>query len=164
MCPSPHGGDTAAVPDEFLRWGRSVIDAAAALLEAEIPGSRRGRRSSLRDREALYVHFQDAHLPQPLAVWLYATGEGAAYNVRGGKDVIGVGLKHDADDELDRVVWKFRRLGLFTWRTHVDERREGLRWLCDATDLPEDPRGAGAEVAGRVLAALRRAGAIPDSP
>ena len=150
--------------ESFLQWGRTVVDATAALLEAEIPGARRGKPSSLLDYEAVYVHFQDAHVPQPLAVWVYAAREGAAYNVRGSKDMIAVGFKHDTDDELDRKAWKFRRLSLFTWKKHVDERWEGFRWLCSIRDLSEDPHEASKEVAGRVLAALRRAGAIPESP
>jgi hypothetical protein len=152
------------VPDDFLQWGRAVVDAAATLVEAEIPGARRGRRRRLKDCEEVYVHFQDVHLPQPMALWLYATPEGAARNVRGAKDVIAVGLKHDADEELDRPTWKFRRLGLFTWREHIDARHgEGFRWLCGPSELPEDPQAASREVARRVLAALRRAGAIPDA-
>jgi hypothetical protein len=95
-----------------------------------------------------------------MAVWLYATLEGAPRNVRGGGDIVGVGLMHDAEEELDRIVWKFRRLSLFTWRKHVDDRYEGMRWLSDAADLPEDPQAAGEAVAARVLDALRRSGAI----
>jgi hypothetical protein len=109
------------VTESFLQWGRTVVNATATVLEAEIPSARRGKPSTLPGYEALYVYFQDTHVPQQLAVWLYATREGAPYNVRGGKDVIAVGLKHDADIELDRRAWKFRRLSLFTWRKHVDE-------------------------------------------
>lgn len=151
--------------DDFLRWGRTVVDAAAALIEAQIPGARRGPRRKLKDCEALYVHFQDAHLPQPMAIWLYATLEGSAYNVRGATDIIAVGLKHDTDEELDRPTWRLRRLGLFTWREHIDTRHgEGLRWITSARDLPDDPQAASHEVAERVLAALRRARAIPEAP
>lgn len=132
------------------------------LLQREIPGARSGKSSRLPNYEAVYVHFQDAHVPQPLAVWLYATREGAAYNVRGGQDVIAVGLKHDSDDELDRRAWKFRRLSLFTWRKHVDERWEGFRWFRSVQELPDDPQEASQELADRVLAALRRAGAVPQ--
>ena len=150
--------------EPFLQWGRAVVDAAAALLATEIPGATCGKPSSLRDYEGTYVHFQDAHLPQSVAIWLYATRRGSRYNVRGGDDLIGVGLKQDATVELDRAVWKYRRLSLFTWRQHVDERMEGLRWLCGVRDLPQAPQAAGEDVARRVLAALRRAGAIAASP
>lgn len=141
-----------------------MVDVAATRIEAQIPGARRGPPKKLKDCEARYVHFQDAHLPQPMAVWLYATREGAAYNVPGAKDVIGVGLKHDTDEELDRPTWKFRRLRLFTWREHIDARHgEGFRWLCSPSELSEDPQAASGEVAERVLAALRRAHAIPEA-
>lgn len=143
-----------------MAWGRTVVDAAALLLEADIPGARRGKPSRLRDSETVYVHFQDAHLPQAMTVWLYATRQGAAYNVRNYEDVIGVGLKHETDVELDRAVWKFRRLPLFTWHTHIDDRWEGFRWMCRVGDLPDDPQAASEVIVGRVLAALRRAGAI----
>lgn len=141
-----------------------MVDAAASLLEAEIPGARRVRPRKLSDHEAAYVHFQDAHLPQAIAVWLYATCQGTAYNVSGYGDVIGVGLKQDKDVELDRAVWRFRRLSLFSWHTHVDDRREGLRWMCEVGDLPQDPQAAGRQIADRVLAALRRARAIAELP
>lgn len=141
-----------------------MVNAAASLLEAEIPGARRGKPSRGRTHEAVYVHFQDAHLPQSMAVWLFATLEGAAYNVRDHGDVIGVGLKHDRDVELDRAVWKFRRLSHFTWQTQIDDRREGFRWMCRVRDLPDDPHAAGRQIAGHVLPALRRAGAVAQSP
>lgn len=149
--------------DPFLPWGKAVVHATAALLEAEIAGARRGRTRKLGDGEAVYVHFQDVHLPQTMAVWLYAAREGTAYNVRGYGDVIGVGLKHDSDEELDRAVWKLRRLTLFTWQHHVDDRYEGLRWMRRAGDLPNDVAAASEEIVGRVLAALRRAGAVAEA-
>jgi hypothetical protein len=156
--------DTAAVNEPFLQWGRSVVQEVARLLEAEIPGARCEKRKRLPDYEAVYVHFQDAHLPQSMAIWVYATREGTRYNVPGGKDVIAVGLKHDATEELDRPVWKFRRLSGFTWRKHVDERLdEGFRWISSVADLPDDPQVAGDEIAQRVLVALRRAGAVAPS-
>lgn len=150
--------------ESFLQWGRTVVDATAALLEDEIPGARCGTPSSLHGYEAVYVHFQDAHVPQPLAVWLYAANEGTAYNVGSRKDVVAAGLKHDATVELDPGAWKFRNLSLFAWQKHVDERWEGFRWLCSVRDLPNEPEAASQEVARRVLAALRRARAIPAPP
>lgn len=151
--------------EPFLPWGRSVVEEAARLLEAEIPGATCEKRRRLTDYEALYVHFQDAHLPQSMAIWVYATREGTRYNVPGGQDVIAVGLKHDVTEELDRPVWKFRRLSLFTWRKHIDERLEdGFRWVSSAADLPDDPYVAGGEIAQRVLTALRRAGAVAPAP
>jgi hypothetical protein len=152
------------VTESFLQWGRTVVNAAAALLEDEIPCARCGTPSSLHGYEALYVHFHDSHVPQPLAVWLYAASEGTAYNVGSRKDVIAVGLKHDANVELDPGAWKFRDLSLFTWQKHVDERWEGFRWLSSVRDLPNEPQAASQEVARRVLAALRRARAIPGPP
>lgn len=149
--------------EPFLTWGRTVVDVAALLLEDRIPGAHRGKPSRRPYYEAVYVHFQDAHLPQAMAVWLYATREGTSFNVRNYEDVIGVGLKHDTDVELDRAVWKFRRLPLFVWQKHIDDRWEGFRWMRRAGDLPEDPHAASEEIVGRVLAALRRAGAIAES-
>jgi hypothetical protein len=152
------------VKEPFLQWGKTVVAETGRLLEAEIPGARCANRRSVSDYTALYVHFQDAHLPQAMAVWVYATLEGATFNVRGGEDVIAVGIKHDTTEELDRPVWKFRRLSLFTWRKHVDERYEGFRWLCRPSELPDDPQAAGQDVAQRVLVALRRAGAVAPAP
>ncbi len=150
--------------EPFDPWAKTVVHAAASLLASEIPGAVRGRTRKLGDCEAVYVHFQDAHLPQMMAVWLYAAREGTAHNVRGHGDVIGVGLKHDADEELDRAVWKFRRLSLFTWQHHIDDRYEGLRWMRRAGDLPDDAQAASVEIVARVLVALRRAGAVADPP
>lgn len=150
--------------EPFEPWAKTVVHAAASLLESEIPGAARGRTRKLGDSEAVYVHFRDAHLPQTMAVWLYAAREGTAYNVRNCADVIGVGLKHDPDEELDRAVWKFRRLSLFTWQHHIDDRHEGLRWMCRVSDLPDDAQAASEEIVGRVLGALRRAGAVAKAP
>lgn len=146
--------------EPFLSWGRIVVETAALQLEDRIQGAHRGKPIRRGDYEAVYVHFQDAHLPQAMAVWLYATREGASFNVRNHEDVIGVGLKHDKDVELDRIVWKFRRLPLFVWQKHVDDRWEGFRWMRRVGDLPADPQAAGEEIVERVLAALRRAGAV----
>lgn len=141
-----------------------MVDETARLLEAAIAGATCGKARRLPDYEARYVHFQDAHLPQAMAVWVYATRAGTRYNVRGAGDVIAVGLKHDAIEELDRPVWKFRRLSLFTWCRHIDDRLgDGFRWICAAADLPDDPQAAADEVARRVLVALRRAGAVAPS-
>lgn len=155
--------DTTVVAQSFLSWGITVVDAVATLLEAEIPDGRRGNRSSLPDYEAVYVHFRDAKIPQSLAVWLYATREGAAYNVGGRTDVIGIGLKHDANDELDRGAWRFRPLTPFSWSKHIDQRWEGFRWLWNAADPPGDPHQASTEIAERVHGVLRRVDAIPPS-
>ncbi len=144
------------MPDAFLTWGREVIDATADRLERVVPGAARGKESHLPDYEAIYVHFPDARIPQRLAVWLYATAASAPYNVRGYPDVIGVGLKHDADEELVRGEWKLRPLAPFTWRTHIDDRWEGYRWLRRAAELSEDPASAADEIAERVLGTLRR--------
>ncbi|MEA2220359.1 MAG: hypothetical protein QOJ35_2985 [Solirubrobacteraceae bacterium] len=137
-----------------------MINGAAELLEQEIAGATRANESRLPGYEAIYVHFHDARIPQQLAVWLYATTAGAPYNVRGYPDVIGVGLKHDADQELVRGEWKLRPLAPFTWRTHVDDRWEGYRWLRRAGELPDDPGPAADELGERVLRTLRRSSAL----
>lgn len=146
--------------EDFLAWGRLVVNATATLLEGEVPGARRKAESRLKGYEALYVHFRDAKLQQDLAVWLFAACDGAANNVRGYRDAIGVGLKHDADRELNAGAWTFRPLGPFTWKKHIDGRYEGYRWLRDARLLPEDPEVAATEVAAKVMKALRRAEAV----
>jgi hypothetical protein len=145
------------VSDAFLTWGRQVINRTADRLEREIPGSARSKERRLPGYESLYVHFADARIPQRLAVWLYATTAGAPYGVRGYPDAIGVGLKHDSDEELVRGEWKLRPIAPFTWRTHIDDRWEGYRWLRRADELSQDPGVAADEIAERVLGTLRRA-------
>jgi len=110
------------VTDDFLLWGHTVIATVADAVTSAIPGARSGSDSQLPDYRAVYVHFTDARIPQALAVWLYATRAGALYNVRGYGDAIGVALKHDTDDELDRGAWKPRSLSPFSWRTHIGDR------------------------------------------
>lgn len=141
-------------------WGRGVINATADRLERAVSGGSRGNESRLPEYEALYVHFIDAKVPQQLAVWLYATTTGAPYNVSGYQDVIGAGLKHDSDRELHRGEWRFRPLHPFAWRTHVDKRWEGFRWLRNVEDLPEDAQSAADEISECILSALRRASAV----
>jgi hypothetical protein len=148
------------VHGQFLAWGRSVVNAAAADLEAAIPGASRGSESHLAGYEALYVHFQDAKLPQRLAIWLFAAEEGTPNNFPGQRDIIGVGLKHDADAELERSAWRLRPLTPFSWRTHIDDRYAGMRWLQPAHDLDSDAQGAGRQLTERILIALRRSGAV----
>jgi hypothetical protein len=145
------------VTDAFLTWGRHVIDGTADRLEREIPHCTRGNERHLPDLEAIYVHFPDARIPQRLALWLYAAPAGAPFSVRGYPDAIGVGLKHDADEELVRGEWKLRPIAPFAWRMHIDDRWEGYRWLRRAAELPEDPAAAADEIAERVLGTLRRA-------
>ena len=147
---------------DFAGWSRAVIRVAATELEAEIPGAHRGKESRLRGQLALYVHFTDARLPQTLAIWLYGAEEGSAYNVPGYGNTIGVGLKYDADEELDRGAWKLRPISPFTWRVHVDARFQGYRWLRPESELPADPNEAGLQIAERVLMTLRRAAAVAD--
>jgi hypothetical protein len=148
------------VSEDFLAWGRLVVNATATALEGEIPGAARKAESHLKGYEGLYVHFRDAKMPQDLAVWLFAAREGTANNVRGFKDAIGVGLKHDADQELDQGAWSFRPLSPFTWKRQIDGRYEGYRWLRNADALPPDPEAAAEEVAGQVMRTLRRAAAV----
>jgi hypothetical protein len=145
---------------DFPGWSRAVIRTAATELEAGIPGAQRGKESRLRGQLALYVHFTDARLPQTLAIWLYGAEEGSAYNVPGYGNAIGVGLKYDAGEELDRGAWKLRPISPFTWRVHVDARFQGYRWLRPESELPTDPNDAGTEIAERVLMTLRRAAAV----
>lgn len=148
------------VTQDFLAWGRLVVNEAAVRLEGEIADAHRGAESHLKGYEARYVHFRDAKLPQHLAVWLFAVAEGTANNVRDGHDAIGVGLKHDADGELDQGAWRFRRLGPFTWQTQIDARYAGFRWMRNADTLPPDPAAAADEIAEQVLRTLRRADAV----
>ena len=144
----------------FLDRGREIIDATAAQLEAAIPGARRGNRSRLPGYEAVYVHFRDAELPQSLALWLFAAESGTPNSVPGARDSVGVGIKHDADEELDAGAWRFRRLTPFAWREHVDAQFAGFRWLLPADDLDEDPAAAATAIAERVLRTLRGARAV----
>ena len=143
--------------DEFLRWGRAVIDGVADRLEQAIPGAKRGNESHRRDYEAVYVHMRDQKIPGRVAVWLYAARAGSANSVRGSRDAIGIGLKQNADAELDPGAFRFRRLAPWRWQTQVDERYEGFRWLRNADELPADPGEAAAELAERIIRTLRAA-------
>jgi hypothetical protein len=147
-------------PTPFPARGRQIVDAAAAQLEAAIPGARRGGRRRLAGHEAVYVQFGDAELPQQLVVWLFAAERGSGNSVPGVADAIGVGIKHNGDEELGRGAWQFRRLLPFSWRQHIDDRHEGYRWFCPVADLPADPAAAGAEIGDRVLRTLRAARAV----
>jgi hypothetical protein len=149
------------VSGSFLTWGRRVINACASQLEATIAEAARGSESHLAGYEAIYVHFKDAKVPQPLAVWLFAAEEGTPNNFAGQPDIIGIGLKHDADAELDRDAWRFRPLTPFSWRTHIDDRYAGMRWLRPARELDRNEQLAASEITERVHAALHRSGAVP---
>jgi hypothetical protein len=146
----------------FEERGREIVDAAAARLEADIPGARRGSVRRLAGADAVYVQFADAELPQQLAVWLFAAEAGSASSSPGAPDAIGVALRHDGGQELGRGAWRFRRLMPFAWRRHIDDRVEGYRWFCPADELPAGPVEAGAVVADRVLRTLRAARAVAD--
>ncbi|MGI8781981.1 MAG: hypothetical protein ACR2L8_17760 [Solirubrobacteraceae bacterium] len=147
-------------PTTFQERGRQIVDAAAAQLEAAIPGARRGRPRRLAGADAVYVQFGDVELPQQLAVWLFAAEEGSASSVPGALDAIGVGIRHDGGEELGRGAWRFRRLMPFSWHQHIDARFEGYRWFCPVADLPADPAAAGAVIGDRVLRTLRAARAV----
>lgn len=144
----------------FAERGRAIVDAALPRLEAGIPGAQRGRERRLAGHDVVTVHFLDAELPVQLAVWLFAAERGAANSSPGAPDAIGVGLKHAADEELDRGAWRFRRLAPFAWRRHIDARHEGFRWFCPVDDLAADPVVAGVAIADRVLRTLHTARAI----
>jgi hypothetical protein len=150
-------------PTPFQERGRAIVDAAAAQLEAAIPGARRGSPRRLAGADAVYVQFGDAELPQQLAVWLFPAESGTASSVPGAVDAIGVAIRHDGGQELGRGAWRFRRLLPFSWRQHVDGRFEGYRWFCPVADLPADPAAAGAAIAERVLRTLRAARAVSDA-
>jgi hypothetical protein len=147
-------------PTAFQERGREIVDAAAAQLEATIPGARRGGPRRLAGADALYVQFGDAELPQQLAIWLFAAESGSASSVPGAPDAIGVGIRHDGGQELGRGAWRFRRLLPFSWRQHIDGRFEGYRWYCPVADLPADPAAAGVAIGDRVLRTLRAARAV----
>jgi hypothetical protein len=143
--------------DDFLRWGRLVIDGIAERLERAIPGAKRGNESRRRGYEAVYVHLRDHKIPGRVAVWLYAADAGSANSVRGARDAIGIGIKQNADAELDPGAFRFRRLAPWRWQTQVDERYEGFRWLRNADELPADAGEAAEELAERVMRTLKAA-------
>jgi hypothetical protein len=143
--------------EDFLPWGRAVIDGVADRLEQAIPDARRGTDTHRRDIEGAYVHLHDAKVPGRIAVWLYAARAGSAYSVRGYRDAIGIGLKQNADAELDPGAFRFRRLTPWRWQTHIDERYKGIRWLRNADELPADSAAAADELAERLLRTLRTA-------
>ena len=147
-------------PTVFEQRGRETVDAAAAQLEAAIPGARRGTVRRLAGVDAIYVQFADAELPQQLAVWLFAAEAGSPSSSPGAPDAIGVAIRHDGGQELGRGAWRFRRLMPFAWRRHIDARYEGYRWFCPVADLPADPAAAGAVIGDRVLRTLRAARAV----
>jgi hypothetical protein len=147
-------------PTPFQARGREIAEAAAARLEAEIPGARRGSVRRLAGADAVYVQFADAELPQQLAVWLFAAEAGSPSSSPGAPDAIGVAIRHDGGQELGRGAWRFRRLMPFAWRRHIDARVEGYRWFCPVGDLPAGPADAGTAIADRVLRTLRAARAV----
>lgn len=119
------GSHDCAGSDDFLAWGRKVVNASALRIEEKVAGARRGSESSLDGYEAIYVHFRDPKLPQDLAVWIYAARAGSANSVPGYRDAVGIGLKRDSDEELKPGEWTFRSLTPLSWRRHVDDRYEG---------------------------------------
>lgn len=150
----------------FRGWARQVVDATTDRLIESIPGASAGTPSSLRSGyEARYVHFTDHEIPQPLCVWVYSSLAGGDNNFRGTGDVIGVGLKHDADDELDPGEWRFRLQGSrFRWRKHCDDRYAGFRLIEAAEPLRDLSLETAADTIARaVLAQLERAKAIDGS-
>ena len=147
-------------PTPFQERGRRIADAAAAQLEAAIPGARQGGPRRLAGADAFYVQFGDAELPQQLAVWLFPAPAGSPSSVPGAPDAVGVAIRHDGGQELGRGAWRFRRLLPFSWRQHVDGRFEGYRWYCPVADLPAEPDAAGTVIGDRVLRTLRAARAV----
>lgn len=134
-----------------------MVNSVADRLERSIPAAKRGNESHLSGYEALYVHFADQKVPGPIAVWIFAARAGSANNVRGCRDAIGIGLKRDADVELDPGAFRFRRLAPWRWQKHVDERYEGFRWLRNADELPVGSDDAAAQLAERVIRTLKAA-------
>jgi hypothetical protein len=157
--PSGSTGHDSSVTsdDDFFRWGRVVINSVADRLEHSIPAAKRGSESHLGGYEALYVHLSDQKVPGRIAVWLYAAQEGSANNIRGYRDAIGIGLKQDADVELDPGAFRFRRLAPWRWQRHVDERYEGFRWLRNVDELPSGSDEAAEQLAERVIRTLKGA-------
>jgi hypothetical protein len=149
-------------PTPFQQRGLEIVDAAAARLEAEIPGARRGSVRRLAGADAVYVQFGDADLPQQLTVWLFAAPAGSSSSAPGVPDAIGVAIRHDGGQELNRGAWRFRRLMPFAWRRHIDARFEGYRWFAAVAELPDAPAAAGALIGDRVLQTLRGARAVAD--
>lgn len=147
----------------FQERGREIVDAAATRLEAEISGARRGSLRRLAGADAVYVQFRDANLPQQLTVWLFAAPAGSSSSSPGVRDAIGVAIRHDGGQELNRGAWRFRRLMPFAWRRHIDARVEGYRWFAPDADLPADPAAAGSVIGDRVLSTLRAAGAVAET-
>ena len=152
-------------PAAFTAWGREVVRAAAELLVGRIPESQQPRVGSPGDVRtaplgyaARYVHFTNPDFPESLAVWLFAVVAGHPYGFPGPEDRLAVGLKHDADEELDVDRWRLR-LGPtpFTWRSHVDRRYAGYRLTLDARlDVPAPAAAAAlADAAERALARAR---------
>lgn len=150
----------------FKAWARAVVDETAARLISEIDGAHAGPPKSLKaaDYEAAFVHFSDAHLPQALCVWIFATRAGGSKNFPHGGDIIGVGLKQDADEELDKGAWRFRLQGSrFRWREHNNARYEGFRLIEPADALREAPvEDTAMQLAASIAQQLKRARAIPD--
>lgn len=108
------------------------------------------------------MHFTDAAVPQALALWIFFAKSGTAYNVPGRGDVLGVGLKHDSDTELDRQANRFRiQGGPFRWARHVDSRYEGYRLIENADRLHAvADQTATDEVVRRVMDALHNSNMV----
>jgi len=110
------------VTDDFLLWGHTVIATVADAVTSAIPGARSGSDSQLPDYRAVYAHVTDARIPHVGGLAVRHTCGRPLQRARGYGDAIGVALKQDTDDELDRGAWRPRSMSPFSWRTHIGDR------------------------------------------
>ena len=163
--------ETSSQSDEaFEAWARPIILAAADRVRSEIPadqaptvGSEGSARSARRGYIARYVHFRYWAYPANLALWLFAVPAGHEYNVTRSTDNLGIGIKHDASDELDEAAWSLRvNPAGFRWRSHLDQQYAGFRIFLPA-DVDAESKTVIDILVDRALRATRRARLLADS-
>jgi hypothetical protein len=150
--------------EDFESWARPVVEAAAERARGAIPsaqhptvGSEGSARSVRRGYIARYVHFVHPEYQDKLALWLFAVPAGHPYNVSRSEANLGIGIKHDADTELDEVAWTLRLSPAgFRWRPHLDHQYAGFRIYLPA-DLKRAQGSQAEGLADRALRASRRA-------
>lgn len=151
----------------FLYYGRQIVtDAAQALIEA-IPRWQEPSEPTLGSGpgyEEAAVGFTDARGEQPLLVWLFAADVGAPANFPSRPSVVGAGLRHDMNTELDESAFKLRLAGgPFRWHRHLNEVH-GYRTILP---LPEfstiSIEDTVRQLGERIIAGLRRARMIESS-
>jgi len=154
---------------EFEAWGKVVVERAAELVLAALPGAQKPQPGKTARRSLGGVGYISRHVlfvqPDglaPRALWLFAVPAGHAYDFRPPHDRVGAGLMHDASNELSssRFAAGMQRSGNFTWKVHLDARHEGYRLGIKVDPATEDPEAVGQDLSGQILSSLERIGLL----